>query len=148
MYARWPFFRETLDLVAMTLSKADGEIARNYEEQLLGSGGADAKDAKDVAALQELGSDLRASLALTRERILAVTGCEDMSNGFRLLQRSMKTRYPYVDPLNVIQAELLKRLRKLNAISVPAEQCADKSVLEDTVIVSVNGISQGMKNSG
>lgn len=148
MYNNWPFFRETIDLIAMTLSKADPEIAQNYESQLIDSSESD---------LVSLGGELRHKLQLTRDRILVLTGAEDMSNGFKMLQRSMKTRYPYVDPLNVIQAEVMKRLRKINASasagssasSVASSTSAhDKSLLEDTLIVSINGISQGMKNSG
>jgi len=145
MYNNWPFFRETIDLIAMTLSKADSEIAGNYESQLI--------DASDTELLN-LGKELRQKLQLTRDRILVLTGAEDLSNGFKMLQRSMKTRYPYVDPLNLIQAEVMKRLRKNNSpvslttADTSSTSAQDKSLLEDTLIVSINGISQGMKNSG
>ena len=78
-------------------------------------------------------------------------------SGFRMLQRSMKTRYPYVDPLNIIQAEIMKRLRRINVILSERDPKTEgtskatemtKTLLEDTLIVSINGISQGMKNSG
>ena len=58
----------------------------------------------------------------------------------------MKVRYPYVDPLNIIQAEIMRRLRS-NGVTKnmgPEEQL----MLEDSLIVSINGIAQGMKNSG
>ncbi len=139
MYQKWPFFRETIDLIAMTLSKADADIAANYEQELIDPSNTE---------LISLGHQLRENLNGTRNNILRVTGYEDLSGGFRLLQRSMKTRYPYVDPLNIIQAQVLKRLRKLNAIEIDEEHKITKSLLEDTLIVSINGISQGMKNSG
>jgi phosphoenolpyruvate carboxylase len=65
----------------------------------------------------------------------------------------MKVRNPYVDPLNVLQAEIMKRLRKDTAavaggaVQTPAQK-EQRITLEDALIVSVNGIAQGMKNSG
>lgn len=146
MYTEWPFFRETVDLIAMTLSKADAEISKNYEQQLV---------SPDNKELIELGDVLRENLNKTIMSILLVSDCDDLSCGFRMLERSMKTRYPYVDPLNVIQAEVMKRLRTINACIAKDDPqakspavLATKSLLEDTLIVSINGISQGMKNSG
>ena len=64
----------------------------------------------------------------------------------------MKVRNPYVDPLNVLQAEIMKRLRKSTAegliTPLSIEEKDIKTTLEDALIVSVNGIAQGMKNSG
>lgn len=146
MYLQWPFFRETVDLIAMTLSKADSEISANYEKQLV---------SPENKELIELGDVLRESLDKTITSILLVSDCDDLSCGFRMLERSMKTRYPYVDPLNIIQAEVMKRLRAINACianddpkAKSQDVLATKTLLEDTLIVSINGISQGMKNSG
>lgn len=66
---------------------------------------------------------------------------------------SMKVRNPYVDPLNVLQAEIMKRLRKDTAAVAGGGVLTDSQkeqriTLEDALIVSVNGIAQGMKNSG
>ena len=64
----------------------------------------------------------------------------------------MKVRNPYVDPLNVLQAEIMKRLRESTAegliTPLSSEEKDIKTTLEDALIVSVNGIAQGMKNSG
>lgn len=65
-------------------------------------------------------------------------------------------RYPYVDPLNVLQAEVMQRLRNFPpTTAAPSEGGHStfggddtKAILEDTLIVSINGIAQGMKNSG
>jgi len=51
----------------------------------------------------DLGEMIRQKLIRTRLSVLHVTGCDDLSSGYKLLQRSMKVRYPYVDPLNVLQ---------------------------------------------
>lgn len=151
MYMKWPFFREMIDLIAMTLSKTDYSISANYELQLTES-----HENKEV--LEGLGQKIRDILVKTRKRVLQVTGCGDLSNGFRLLQMSMKVRYPYVDPLNVLQAEILRRLRmrseSTNDIIQPGFNSTtrspvdDSQILQDALMVSINGIAQGMKNSG
>jgi phosphoenolpyruvate carboxylase len=136
MYSSWPFFREMVDLIAMTLSKTDYSISSNYEMQLT---------SPSDSELKQLGEEIRQKLILTRKSILALTGCEDLSNGFQLLRRSMKVRNPYVDPLNVMQAEMMKRLRRAEELNIAG---ADKQILEDALVVSINGVAQGMKNSG
>jgi phosphoenolpyruvate carboxylase len=138
MYNEWPFFRETVDLIAMTLSKTDISISANYELQLVG---------KEDTALTGLGDEIRRKLVQTRKSLLQVTECDDFSSGFQLLQMSMKVRYPYVDPLNIIQAEIMRRLRSNSGPSGELN-AEDKQLLEDSLIVSINGIAQGMKNSG
>jgi phosphoenolpyruvate carboxylase len=134
MYNSWPFFREMVDLIAMTLSKTDLSISANYELQLVD---------KQEPELLELGAEIRRKLIQTRRSILQVTGCDDFSSGYKLLQMSMKVRYPYVDPLNVIQTEAMRRLRHVSSLTAE-----EKQLLEDSLIVSINGIAQGMKNSG
>jgi phosphoenolpyruvate carboxylase len=146
MYTSWPFFREMVDLIAMTLSKTDYSIANNYETQLV--------DSKDEE-LKQVGEGLRQRLLRTRQSVLGLTGCEDLSSGFQLLRQSMKVRNPYVDPLNVMQAEMMKRLRAANAAaeaaasaSTSASGTGEKQILEDALVVSINGVAQGLKNSG
>ena len=138
MYDEWPFFREMVDLIAMTLSKTDYTISANYELQLVDKG---------EKELVDLGDEIRKKLIQTRRSILQVTGCTDFSSGFKLLQMSMKVRYPYVDPLNIIQTETMRRLRRANENQQPLSS-EDRQLLEDSLIVSINGIAQGMKNSG
>ena len=144
-----------VDLIAMTLSKTDFSISATYELQLIG---------KDDPVHNDLGKEIRQELLRTRLAILLVTGCSDLSNGFQLLKRSMKVRNPYVDPLNVVQAEMMKRLRSFpalgkrdpdttttNGLNVDIklmQEAEERGLVEDTLVVSINGIAQGMKNSG
>ena len=66
----------------------------------------------------------------------------------------MKVRNPYVDPINILQAEIMKRVRQIKVAEeegkkkITAADIETKVSLEDTLIVAVNGIAQGMKNSG
>jgi len=165
MYTEWPYFREMIDLIGMTLSKTDYSISANYELQLLPPSSSNSdnapKDSDSSATtgssetspeqLRALGVDMREQLVDARKGVLKVTGCDDLSSGFQLLQQSMRVRYPYVDPLNVLQAEIMRRLRQ-NAASDDDRAGSlseeDRLLLEDSMVVSINGIAQGMKNSG
>ena len=130
-----------IDLIAMTLSKTDYSVSANYELQLVN------KDGESTKELNELGNQIRANLVKTRKNVLSVTDCDDLSSNFGLLQQSMKVRNPYVDPLNVLQAETMKRLRSVRDGTIVATP-EDIQLLEDTIVISINGIASGMKNSG
>ena len=130
-----------IDLIAMTLSKTDYSVSANYELQLVN------RDGESTKELNELGNQIRANLVKTRKNVLSVTDCDDLSSNFGLLQQSMKVRNPYVDPLNVLQAETMKRLRSVRDGTIVATP-EDIQLLEDTIVISINGIASGMKNSG
>ena len=139
MYKDWPWFRELTDLIAMIVSKTDFSISKNYDDQLVQD--------KD---LLRLGDEVREKLVQTRQSILDVTQSKDVAGVHVALQRaSSLIRHPFVDPLNVIQAELLKRLRALDdKATLSPEEEADQQVLQDALVVSISGIAQGMRNSG
>jgi len=140
MYQEWPWFRETIDLISMIVSKTDFSIAENYDKQLVDKEG----------DLLRLGEEVRAKLVETRQAVLDVCQFEDVGGAHVALLRASSTiRHPYVDPINVIQAELLKRFRAMNAHEslTPAEE-EEKEILKDALIMSINGIAQGMLNSG
>ena len=126
MYARWPFFRSTLDLMEMVLAKADARIAAEYDRRLA------------PADLQELGNELRSRLARAAAAVLDVTRHRELVESNRVLRRSIDTRNPYVDPINLVQIELLGRLR----------QAPDDPELRRAFAITVNGIAAGMRNTG
>jgi phosphoenolpyruvate carboxylase len=127
MYRGWPYFEVLLDLMEMVLAKADPQIAREYDRALV------------PADLRPLGDDLRARLALAIERLRAVTGHDELLQSNRVLKRSISVRNPYVDPINLLQVELLRRLRRTDA---PDDR------LWTAFVVTVNGIAAGMRNTG
>eukprot|EP00535_Pseudo-nitzschia_heimii_P006202 CAMPEP_0197187096 /NCGR_PEP_ID=MMETSP1423-20130617/15229_1 /TAXON_ID=476441 /ORGANISM="Pseudo-nitzschia heimii, Strain UNC1101" /LENGTH=1037 /DNA_ID=CAMNT_0042638585 /DNA_START=43 /DNA_END=3156 /DNA_ORIENTATION=+ len=140
MYTSWPWFRELIDLIAMIVSKTDFSVSKNYDDQLVVS-----EESK------RLGVEVREKLVQTRQSILDVTRSETVAGHHVALQRASNSiRAPYVDPLNVIQAELLKRFRALDERDddLGEEERAEKETLQDALIVSINGISSGMRNSG
>ena len=128
MAREWPFFQSTLDLVAMVLAKALPDIAEHYERLLAPS------------ELHPLGEKLRERYSSAVRGLLSVTGREKLLEHHPVLERSISLRNPYVDPLNVIQAELLRRRR--------APGGGDDPALEDALKIAINGIAQGMRNTG
>jgi len=97
-----------------------------------------------------LGEQVREKLVGTRQAVLNITRSTDVGGSHQALMRASSTvRHPYVDPINVVQAELLRRLRALDARSDPSkEELEEKEILKDALIVSITGIAQGMRNSG
>ena len=139
MYSNWPWFRTLIDLLEMILVKSDAVIAANYDQQLV----------SDPASIA-LGKELRGRLAETTAALLEVSGHSALQEQNELLLNSLEVRNPYVDPLNVIQAELLLRLRSADAgdgsEAVLSEQ--ERVVLQDALLITINGIANGMRNSG
>ncbi len=126
MYRDWPHFRSVMDLTAMVLAKTDARIAAEYERRLVPD------------HLQPLGADLRDRLERTIRATLDVTAHRELLEENQVLQRSIHVRNPYVDPINLVQVELLRRLRRGEA----------DERLRDAFVVTVNGIAAGMRNAG
>jgi phosphoenolpyruvate carboxylase len=140
MYDDWPWFSETVDLIAMIVSKTDFSICKNYDDQLVDKSG----------DLMKMGEEMRQKLVQTRQSILDVTKSTAVAGNHIALQRaSSMIRHPYIDPVNVMQAELLKRYRALdNNMPLSPQDKELKLKLRDALVLSINAIAQGMKNSG
>ena len=142
MYEDWPWFRETIDLIGMILSKTDYSISQNYDEQLVDK----------TPELVGLGEEIREKMVTSRKGFLEVTGRDEGAGPHvSLLRASTKVRGPYLDPINVVQAELLKRLREASRedISKLDEGAVeDINLIQDALVVSIKGVAQGMRNSG
>jgi phosphoenolpyruvate carboxylase len=136
MYSNWPWFRTLIDLLEMILVKSDLKIAENYDVQLV----------TDPASLA-LGRELRGRLEETEKAVLAVSGHSNLQVGNAVLLRSLAVRNPYVDPLNVIQAELLRRLRRVEAGTLIVSP-EEKALMQDALLITINGVANGMRNSG
>ena len=132
MYAGWPFFRAILDNAEMSLLKADMGIAALYSELV-------PSRALATAVFTRIGSEF----VRTRESILRATGHAELMDGDPVIQRSVHLRNPYVDPLNYLQVEMLRRLRSL------ADQDGDEATgYREIVVVTINGIAAGLRNTG
>jgi phosphoenolpyruvate carboxylase len=130
MYKEWGSFRTTVDMVEMVLAKSEPAIAAHY----------DAKLVKDDKA-KELGKEVRASHMSTEDAILDLTEHSTLSENNLMLQRLLQVRNPYVDCLNVLQAETLTRIRSV-------EEGKEDKVLKDALMTTITGIANGMGNTG
>jgi phosphoenolpyruvate carboxylase len=86
---------------------------------------------------------IRAEYERTRSAVLSVTGHEDLLDGDPIIQRSVRLRNPYIDPLNYIQVETLRRLRRL-----PDPEGPEAEDLRQVMVVTINGIAAGLRNTG
>jgi phosphoenolpyruvate carboxylase len=121
----WPFFQSMLELLEMVLAKAEPHIAAYYERLLV------------PEELRDVGESLRARLDATIALVKRITGHERLLENNPVLRRSIEVRNPYVDPINVVQAEVLRRMRE-----------SQDERLRDAFVVTVNGIAAGMRNTG
>ncbi|WP_413664178.1 phosphoenolpyruvate carboxylase [Microbulbifer sp. CNSA002] len=127
MSRQWPFFQGVVDMLEMVLAKADPRVASWYEERLT-----------QDAELIQLGVSLRERLAHTVEALKQLTGRESLLDNNPVMRWSIRVRDPYTDPLHLLQAELMARLRERES----------DAVLESALMVTIAGIAAGMRNTG
>jgi phosphoenolpyruvate carboxylase len=140
MYRNWPFFRSTVDLMEMALAKADARVAAHYDRHLV------------PAELRDLGRSLRERLERATGAVLELTGHGRLLEENAVLRRSIDVRNPYVDPINLVQVELLRRLREPRPAArgpeVPGREVAEMIELKRALLVTINGVAAGMRNTG
>ncbi|WP_315719194.1 MULTISPECIES: phosphoenolpyruvate carboxylase [unclassified Bradyrhizobium] len=127
LYQEWPFFRMLLSNMDMVLAKSSIAIASRYAELV-----------PDEALREKIFGRIRREWNLVIETLLDITGQERLLQGNPLLERSVRNRFPYLDPLNHVQVELLKAHRAQNP---------DEQVLRG-IQLTINGISAGLRNTG
>jgi len=127
MYRQWPFFRTLLSNMDMVLAKSDLALASRYAE-LVG----------DVRLRKKIFSAIEAEWQRTAEALSLITGDKQRLAGNASLQRSIRHRFPYIDPLHHLQVELVRRYR---------EGKADERV-QRGIHISINGIAAGLRNTG
>jgi len=132
MHASWSFFRILLETAELSLMKADMQIARLYSE---------------LVTDRELGEKffgiIEAEYQRTVRAVLVIKNQQQLMESEPVIQRSVQLRNPYVDPLNHLQVEMLRRLRAL-ADANGAEAQALREVIE----LTINGIAAGLRNTG
>jgi phosphoenolpyruvate carboxylase len=134
MYAGWPFFRALLDNAEMSLLKADMGIAALYSDLV-----------PDRALADYFFARIQDEFERARTALLAVTGHQDLMDADPVIQRSVKLRNPYVDPLNYIQVEMLRRLR---ALPEDQQDSPEAEALREVITLTINGIAAGLRNTG
>jgi len=128
MREQWPFFRTRIDMLEMVLAKADADIARSYDERLV------------EPALLPLGAHLRDLLSQACSVVLGLTGQSQLLAHSPDTLEFIRLRNTYLDPLHLLQAELLARSRRQDG--------AQDSPVEQALLVSVAGIAAGLRNTG
>lgn len=127
LYKEWPFFRMLLSNMDMVLAKSSIAIASRYAELV-----------PDEALREKIFGRIRREWHSCIETLLDIMGQDRLLQGNPLLERSVRHRFPYLDPLNHVQVELLKEHRAQNP---------DEQVLRG-IQLTINGISAGLRNTG
>ncbi|HYC34991.1 MAG TPA: phosphoenolpyruvate carboxylase [Usitatibacter sp.] len=127
MWREWPFFRAMLSNLDMLLAKADLTVAARYKALMA-----------DTATADAIFARIEAEHEATVRALFAITGCTRFLESNPALARSIRNRFPYLDPLNHLQLELLKRHRAGGA----GER------VRRGIHLSINGLAAGLRNSG
>jgi phosphoenolpyruvate carboxylase len=127
MHRTWPFLQTLLSNMDMVLAKTDMGIASRYAELVT-----------DVALRQEVFGRIQKEWDLCVKWLFAVTGRTELLQDNPTLGRSIRNRTPYIDPLNHLQVELLRRYRSGDATDAVTR----------AIQLTINGVAAGLRNSG
>ena len=127
MFARWPYFRSLISKMDMVLAKVDLAIASRYADLV------DDPDLKE-RIFGRIKKECEASILALK----AITSRDALLEDNPALKRSIQNRFPYMDPINHLQVELLRRYRAGDA---------DERI-QRGILLSINGIAAGLRNSG
>ncbi len=127
MYAQWPFFRTVLANMDMVLAKTDLTIAARYAGLV-----------PDRELADRIFGEIKAEWQRTVDCLRAITGTTSFLEDNPALARSIRNRFPYLDPLNHLQIDLLRRYR--------AGQTDERT--KRAIHLTINGLAAGLRNSG
>ncbi len=127
MVASWPFLQTTLSNLEQVLAKSDMELAGRYAGLV-----------PDAALRRAIFGRIEDGWQRTREQVLALTGQSALLDRAPALQRSVRMRLPYIDPLNELQVELIRRRRAGD----------DDPRIAEGIHLTINGIAAGLRNTG
>ncbi len=131
MHKQWPFFRTLLSNLDMVLAKSDLRIAARYVELV-----------EDKRLAKRIFAAIRAEWDLTHEALSLITGETERLQSNPALARSIEHRFPYLDPLNHLQVELMRRYRSRK------EDDPANDRLKRGIHLSINGVAAGLRNTG
>ena len=132
MYQMWPFFKVVIDNAQVSLVKADMGIARLYAQLV-----------EDEGIRERIFGEIERAFNETCAWVLRVTDQRELLDNDPIIKLSVKRRNPYIDPMNFIQVNLLRRFRFL-----PDQESPKRDELLQTIFLTVNGIASGLKNTG
>jgi phosphoenolpyruvate carboxylase len=134
MFQEWPVFSTLLLNMDMVLAKADMRIAERYAGLV-----------EDEGLRERIFPRIKAEYERTRAHLLAITGQRALLDRNPVMRRSITNRFPYLDPLNHVQVEMLRRYRDQMARGGAAD-VSDR--VRRGVHISINGIASALRNSG
>jgi phosphoenolpyruvate carboxylase len=132
IFKSFPLFIDIIRNVEMALAKADFGIAKLYASMV-----------EDEGLCDRVYSMLEAEFNLTQQMVLAVTGQKTLLETNPVLEQSIRLRNPYVDPMSLLQVELIRRKRAAIANHQP-----QNAELDRAITATINGISAGLRNTG
>ena len=132
MCRNFPLFLDIIRNVEIGIAKADFSVARLYSDLV-----------EDKALRDRVYSTLHAEFELTQRMVLAVLGQSALLQTNTVLEHSIRLRNPYVDPMSLIQVELLRRKRAITSTGAQASPELDRAIT-----ATINGISAGLRNTG
>jgi phosphoenolpyruvate carboxylase len=132
MYQDWAFFQSMLDNTEMSLIKADMEIASLYVDLV-----------PDKALAKGVFDLIRSEYERTYNAVLSISGHANLLDAEPVTQTSVHLRNPYVDPLNYLQVEMLRRIRALDD-----PEGTEAHAIREVIGLTVNGIAAGLRNTG
>ncbi|WP_019640691.1 phosphoenolpyruvate carboxylase [Paenibacillus fonticola] len=131
MYQNFSFFRSVIDTLQFAIAKADLIIAKEY-----------AVMCSDSEVRDRIFKQIEEEFYLTKDMILKVTGQTEILDHNPGLQESVRQRNPYIDPLSYLQVQLLSELRAIR------DKDQDDPLLLREVLLTINGIAAGLRNTG
>lgn len=127
MYRKWPFMQTLLSNMDMVLAKTDMGIASRYAELVT-----------DATLREHIFGRIQAEWERSIQWLFAITGHTELLQENPTLSRSIRIRSPYIDPLNHLQIELLRRYRAGD----------DVEQVQRSIHLTINGVAAGLRNSG
>jgi phosphoenolpyruvate carboxylase len=131
MAQRWPFFATFISNLDMVIAKSDLAIASRYVELV-----------EDKALGRRIFGRIKAEWQRTSDALTLITGDANRLAANPSLARSIEHRFPYLDPLNFLQVELMRRYRERKAGDASIER------VQRGIHISINGLSAGLRNTG
>jgi phosphoenolpyruvate carboxylase len=131
MYENWSFFRSLIDNLQMAMAKADLLIAKEYGSMI-----------KDPAIAERIFNEIKEEFERTSDLILKISGQQEILDNVPVIQESIRLRNPYVDPLSYLQVQLVTELRAQRELD------EDDALLIREVLLTINGIAAGLRNTG
>ncbi|SHM99813.1 phosphoenolpyruvate carboxylase [Gracilibacillus kekensis] len=131
MYNRWPFFQAIINNLQMALTKADIQTAKEYANMM-----------KDTEISGRIFGQLADEYKETKDIVLKITGQDELLDNRQNIKESVRLRNPLVDPLNLLQVQLVSQLRNEGEESEKYEELLMEALL------TINGVAAGLRNTG